>query len=87
MAKRKKHGRWKDHYWKFVKFQGDLAIYAKCSCGFLYPCYKGKTSVHDLHKVQDPEQLYRYCPNCGSKKKWYIDEVEKIDSFRWEYGK
>ena len=35
-------GRRKDHCWRFVKYNGDNAIYAICSCGFNYPCCKNK---------------------------------------------
>lgn len=31
-----KKGRKKDHIWRFVKYLGDAAIYAKCSCGYRY---------------------------------------------------
>ena len=85
MAKRRKRGRLKDHYWKFIKFKCDLAIYAKCSCGYWYPCYKGLNGVNDIQKVPDPVKLHPYCPYCGSKKKWYIDEIEYLDIYPWEY--
>ena len=35
-------GRRKDHLWRFVKYNGDIAIYAMCSCGFRYPCWNNK---------------------------------------------
>ena len=40
--------------WVFVKYPGDLAVYAVCQhCGFTYPCYRkedGLIFVPDLKK-------------------------------------
>lgn len=79
-----KKGRKKDHLWRFVKYRGDIAFYAKCSCGFRYACYK-KHSVEQLFPIEpDPEKLYRYCPWCGSRKTRYINEIEYMDKYMWE---
>ena len=74
----------KDHVWQFVKYNGDVAIYAKCGCGFHYPCYKNHSRERPFPIEPDPEQLYRYCPLCGGRKTRYIDEIKKIDKFPWE---
>ncbi len=74
--------RGKDHLWRPVKFLGDGAIYAKCKCGFYYPCYKGPDATF---KVEiDPYKMYHYCPNCGARKKCYLTDVEKLDKTKWE---
>lgn len=81
MAKHKK-GRAKDHCWEFVKYKGDGAFYARCSCGFRYACYK-----HDppdaLRIVPAPEKLYNYCPHCGARKTRYYDEPIYIDKYKY----
>lgn len=82
MKKRRK-GRKIDHLWKFVKYKSDLAIYARCSCGFIYPAYKNKESGIIAMEIA-PEKLYNYCPNCGARKKRYIENIEKIDKYLWE---
>lgn len=79
-----KKGRDKDHLWQFVKFNGDIAIYARCSCGFHYGCYKNHSINQPFPIEADPEKLYKYCPMCGSRKTRYDDNVIKIDRFPWE---
>lgn len=78
-----KKGRRKDHNWVFVRYKGDLAIYAKCSCGFHYSCCHNKREM-GLLMVPAPDLLYPYCPICGSRKTTYDDEVRKIDHYVWE---
>lgn len=80
--KKKRKGRKIDHLWRFVKYKSDMAIYAKCSCGFAYPAYKNK-EPGSIGTEIDPEKLYNYCPYCGARKKRYIPEVEKIDRYLW----
>lgn len=77
-----KKGRRKDHIWQFVKYKGDVAFYAKCRCGFRYPCYASTTTPFRI-KIA-PDKLYPYCPLCGSRKTRYIDDVLKIDKYPWE---
>ena len=79
-----KKGRKKDHIWQFVKYKGDIAYYAKCSCGFRYPCYKKHSAEYVFPLEIAPEKLYNYCPLCGSRKTRYIDEIEYIDKYMWE---
>ena len=80
MRKRRK-GRSIDHYWQFVKYKGDGAFHARCSCGFRYSCYE-----HDdaLRIVPSPEKLYYYCPNCGERKTRYYEEPVYIDKYWFE---
>ena len=82
MSKRRKQGRLKDHNWSFIKYKGDTAIYARCSCGFEYACCNA-SAEGGYHVTPAPEKLYPYCPYCGSKKKWYTDEVKKINKYPW----
>lgn len=82
--------RGKDHIWELVKYKGDLMIYAKCSCGYTYVCCNemAETVKNEDGSVvpKDPSKLklYRYCPNCGAKKKWYKEEIRKIDKYAFE---
>lgn len=77
-----KKGRGKDHVWQFVKYKIDTAIYARCSCGFHYACYTVKS--HIMCTEPNINGLYKYCPNCGSRKTKYIDGVKNIDKFPWD---
>ena len=61
-----------DHSWKVVRYKTDMFLYAKCKCGFEYNC--GST-----YHNEGITRLYRYCPSCGARKKWYNDVPEKID--------
>ena len=74
-----------DHTWRVIKYKGDMAIYARCKCGFEYNC---GTREHlddgTLGFSQVPTFFYRYCPNCGAKKKWRTEYIKKIGKYRWE---
>ena len=76
MAKRRK-GRGIDHVWELIRYKHDAAIYARCKCGFRY-------HVSDGVGIFKPERLYSYCPNCGARKKRYIDEIKKLDFDWWD---
>ena len=76
-----KKGRKKDHIWQFVKYNGDMAIYAKCSCGFHYSCCKNHAIEQQFPIEPDPNKLYNYCPLCGARKTRYIDEIKKINRY------
>ena len=82
MSKHRKRGRGKDHLWQFVRYKGDIAYYAKCSCGFHYSCYKHESGIFII--VPDPDKLYKYCPCCGAIKKRYCDDVIFIDKYWFE---
>ena len=83
MYKRKRKGRSINHYWKFVKYKGDGAFYARCGCGFRYACFK-HDPPNTLRSVPAPEKLYNYCPCCGARKKWYYEKPMKIDRYWFE---
>ena len=72
--------RGKDSLWRPIKFLGDAAIYAKCKCGWYYPCYtmKDNTLIAEI----DPNKMYHYCPYCGARKKRYLTTIEKLPA-RW----
>ena len=76
MAKKRK-GRGIDHVWELVKYKHDAAIYSRCKCGFRH-------QVNEGIGVFNPERLYPYCPNCGARKKRYIDEIKKLDFDWWD---
>lgn len=78
-----KKGRRKDHIWRFVKYLGDAAIYAKCSCGFRYRCDKG-INGSSIGREPDANGLYYYCQICGSRKTKYIEKVERINKYSFE---
>lgn len=69
--------------WKFVKYKGDLAVYAECSCGFSYRCDKNESKV-GVRIAPDIEALYPYCPWCGAEKHSYDDRIQYIEKYRWE---
>lgn len=74
--------RGKDSLWRPIKFKGDGAIYARCKCGFYYPCYKGPDATF---KVEiDPYKMYHYCPQCGARKKRYLTTIERLNRTQWE---
>ena len=83
--------RGKDHHWQLIKYKGNMGIYAKCKCGYEYPCYSGGklpfyiTNESGALVPADPSKLmlYRYCPRCGARKKWYIEEIKRADE-SWE---
>ena len=72
-----------NHIWQFVKYKGDCALYAKCSCGFRYSCCRNANST-GLHMVIAPEKLYNYCPMCGTRKTGYVETIQHIDEFPWD---
>lgn len=61
--------------WAFVRYEGDMAIYAVCqNCGFtqsgVYSHEPGKIFCIKL----DTRKVYKYCPNCGLKMGLYNGE-------------
>lgn len=61
-----------DHTWCLVKYTGNIAIYARCSCGYEYCCSRNKSPA-DFE--QEIKVVYRYCPMCGARKKWISKEI------------
>ncbi len=76
MRKRRK-GRGIDHVWQLVKYNGDIGIYCRCSCGYRY------FSLNPL-KTNDVYRFYNYCPQCGARKTKYNPVIMKIDKYSWE---
>ena len=54
-----------DPFWEIRKYDGDIGLYAHCKCGFEYCCSQ-KESDSFKQKITN---IYRYCPNCGARKK------------------
>ena len=83
MDKKMRKGRGIDHTWKILRFKGDMGYYAKCKCEFIQ---NGITTNQPGTAIFEfaPGKLYRYCPSCGAKKKWFTD-VERVDKEMWEY--
>ena len=84
MSRKKRKGRSIDHMWRFVKYKGDMAFYARCSCGFQYACYKEHSKEQRLPLEIAPEKLYNYCPLCGARKTKYFGSIMRIERYPWE---
>lgn len=67
-----------DKTWDLIRYD-DETIYAKCKCGFHYPC-----SNHGFPKI--PTYFLPYCPICGSKKTYCSAEIKnrEYDNSEWE---
>ena len=79
--------RGKDSYWKVVRYNGDMALYATCKCGYEYNCGRSKSPTS---MIQVPALFYRYCPYCGARKKWYNEEpintgIDIADHYKQKY--
>lgn len=72
-----------DHIWELIKYRGDMAIYAKCLCGFRYNCSHNKINA-DGQLVVEADTYCPYCPHCGARKKWHTDDIQKIDKYSFE---
>lgn len=74
-----------NHDWVVIRYKGDVAIYARCKCGFEYDCGKSKRLEDGSFSItQYPAIMYQYCPWCGVRKKRYNEEPIKLEKFRWE---
>ena len=78
--------RGKDHCWQLVKYKVDIAIYAKCKCGYHYCCSEADRDEDGtlLPFKQIPTRFYPYCPICGARKKTYTTEITDIDKYSCE---
>ena len=61
-----------DHGWQIVRYKGNMAYYARCKCQYQYACGQ-QWPNNEISK------FYRYCPNCGARKKWYSTDVKLIE--------
>ena len=73
--------RGKDRHWRVIKYKDDVGYYAKCKCKFEYRCGDMFNRQQDVTWT-----LYRYCPNCGARKKWYNPEVQVLSIYRYSNG-
>lgn len=71
-----------DHTWQLIKFLGDIAIYAKCKCGFYFNCSRPESGESWAKQV--PSAFYAYCPKCGARKKWRTTDIKKLNRYPWE---
>ena len=74
-----------DPNWEIRKYDGDMALYASCKCGFQYNC-SSKTRQPDgtWSLKQHITLFYNYCPVCGVYKKWCNTEPIEVHRFIWE---
>lgn len=80
-----KNKRGTDHNWQIIKYNGDMALYAKCKCGFRYCCSSNIRNIDGSWSIkQEITKIYPYCPCCGVRKKTYDSEINKINKFPWE---
>lgn len=75
--------RGKDHTWQLVRYNGDVAIYAKCKCGYRYACSREEED-DDGYCREKASLFYSYCPHCGARKKWVTEETKRINKYPWE---
>lgn len=68
-----------NHSWEVRRYKGDIALYAHCNCGFEYSCSSSIRNEDGTWSLKQAiTKIYRYCPNCGAKKKWYNDVPRKM---------
>ncbi len=80
-------GRQIDRHWEIRRYKGDIALYAHCKCGFNYCCSSNKRNEDgswSFEQYINLNKIFHYCPNCGAHKKWYSNEIKKINKFQWE---
>lgn len=82
MNNRSRQKRGIDNHWQVRKYYGDAALYAHCKCGFQYCCSSSTRNEDGSWSLkQQVSFLYRYCPRCGARKKWYNEEPVKMDRY------
>jgi hypothetical protein len=61
--------------WEIVHHKGDLALYARCKCGYEY-----NASIFNREKMEcEVHSLHAFCPACGSKKDCEIASYKQED--------
>ena len=76
-----------DHNWEIVKYKGDIALYAKCRCGYHYCCsssLKNEDGTWSMKQIVDDRKIFPYCPICGARKKTYSHDIKKFDKYSFE---
>lgn len=74
-----------DHWWQVNKYIDNLALFAKCKCGFEYNCGRNKRNDDGSPSLEQyPAIMYQYCPRCGARKKWYNEEPNRVNKYCWE---
>lgn len=74
-----------DHNWEIRRYDGDMALYAHCKCGFQYNCSPSTRQPDGTLSLNPVATLfYSYCPACGAYKKWCNEEPIRIHKFSWE---
>jgi len=73
-----------DHEWQIVQYKGDIALYARCKCGYRYACSQSKRAPDGTWTFeQEVRWLHNYCPQCGARKLRYNENVVKLDEYPW----
>ena len=73
-----------DHKWEIVKYKGDIALYARCKCGFKYNCSSSKRDEKGFWiPEQENTKIFFYCPCCGARKKIYNIKPVYLDESEW----
>ena len=73
-----------DHAWEIRQYKGDIALYAHCKCGFEYAASQSERNPDGTWSVEQVIRwLYRYCPQCGARKKWMTETIRQ-NKTRWE---
>ena len=72
-----------DHTWQMVRYNGDIAIYALCRCGFHYPASHSARNADGTWSAKQEINgcLYRYCPLCGARKKLRTQDILRLDDY------
>ena len=73
-----------DHKWEIIRYKGNMALYARCKCGFEYRCSRTEF-IESVDGSKSSKEhiaiIYPYCHCCGAKKEFYNAEPEKLDGF------
>lgn len=85
MNNRSRQKRGTDPNWEIRRYDGDMALYAHCKCGFQYNCSSETRQPDGTWSLKQHITLfYNYCPVCGAYKKWCNTEPIRVHRFPWE---